>query len=300
MLPSAMAAGAAASAPSPGVATFLAGYMALVRQRRRQTALFAVGFVAVAIVSGLVGEVDPARFAAGLPDFLNYIVATVPESQGQGLVGDLRHWYWGLGRWLGLLWDTVVIAYLGTLLGFVVGFGLSFPAARNLVRSTALNFASRRFLEICRSVPELVFALIFVFAFGIGPLAGVLAIAVHTAGALGKLLSEVNENVDARPIEGMHAVGGNWFETMRFGVVPQVLPNVLSYLLLRFEVNVRGAAIIGLVGAGGIGQELYLVIRQFIYSDISAIVLLIVASVTMIDLACERARHRLIRLGIAT
>jgi phosphonate transport system permease protein len=133
-----------------------------------------------------------------------------------------------------------------------------------------------------------------VFAFGIGPLAGVLAIAIHTTGSLGKLFSEVNENADHGPIEGLRATGAGWLQSMGFGVVPQVLPVFLSYTLLRFEINVRGAAIVGFVGAGGIGQELYLVIRQFIYPDISAIVLLIIATVTAIDLVSERLRHAVI------
>lgn len=241
-----------------------------------------------------IGEVRPGRFVEGLPGFLNYIDGTLPKATGAGVVADLQEWYWGLGRWLALLFDTVVIAFLGTLAGYIVGFALSFSGSRNLVRSRAIYFVSRRLTEIARAVPELVYALIFVFAFGIGPLAGVLAIAIHTAGALGKLFSEVNENIDERPPEGVRAAGGNWFEVIRFGVVPQVMPNFLSYSLLRFEINVRGAAIIGFVGAGGIGQELYFVIRQFVYADISAIVVLIVLTVSLIDVTCESVRHRMI------
>ena len=136
--------------------------------------------------------------------------------------------------------------------------------------------------------------MIFVFSFGIGPFPGILAIAIHTAGALGKLFSEVNENLDEKAIEGVRASGGNWFEVIRFAVVPQVLPNFTSYTLLRFEINVRAASVIGFVGAGGIGQELMFVIRQFVYTDISAIVLMIILTVIAIDLTCESLRHRLI------
>jgi phosphonate transport system permease protein len=241
-----------------------------------------------------VGEVRPDRFVEGIGGLFDYIDRTLPKATGGGLIADAREWYWGLGRWLRMLFDTVVIAALATTLGAAAGFALCFPASRNLMRNAAAVFVSRRLLEVARAVPELVYALIFVFAFGIGPLAGVLAIAIHTAGSLGKLFSEVNENVDVRPIEGVRAVGGNWFQAMRYGVVPQVLPNFVSYALLRFEINVRSAAIIGFVGAGGIGQELYLVIRQFIYADISALVILIVLAVSLIDLGCERLRHGLI------
>jgi phosphonate transport system permease protein len=149
-------------------------------------------------------------------------------------------------------------------------------------------------MEIARSVPELVYALIFVFSFGIGPFPGVLAIAIHSCGALGKLFSEVNENVDLGPTEGVTASGGNWFQMIRYAVVPQVMPNFLSYTLLRFEINVRAASVVGFVGAGGIGQELMASIRQFIYTDVSAIVLMLIVTVSMIDISCEKIRHRFI------
>ena len=151
-------------------------------------------------------------------------------------------------------------------------------------------------LEFCRTVPEIVFALFFVYALGLGPVPGVLAIAIHTVGALGKQFAEVVENIDMNPVEGVRATGGSWVEQIRFAVVPQVLSNVVSYTLLRFEINVRGASVMGFVGAGGIGKELLGSIRQFYYSDVSAILLMIIATVIVIDLLTERVRHRL--LGI--
>ena len=154
----------------------------------------------------------------------------------------------------------------------------------------------RRSLEFCRTVPEIVFALLFVYALGLGPVPGVLAIAIHTVGALGKQFAEVVENIDMNPVEGVRATGGSWVEQIRFAVVPQVLSNVVSYTLLRFEINVRGASVMGFVGAGGIGKELLGSIRQFYYSDVSAILLMIIATVVVIDLLTERLRHRL--LGI--
>ena len=162
------------------------------------------------------------------------------------------------------------------------------------VSMQTLGFAARRLLEIQRSVPELVYALIFVVAFGLGPFPGMLAIAIHTTGALGKLFAEVNENIDLKPVDGMYASGASWVQAMRFAVVPQVLSNYVSYALLRFEINVRGAAVLGFVGAGGIGQELLSAIRQFYLADVSAILLMIVATVAIIDIATERLRHALI------
>ena len=155
-------------------------------------------------------------------------------------------------------------------------------------------FVARRTLEFCRTVPEIVFALIFVLAYGLGPLPGVLAIAIHTTGALGKLFAEVVENIDAKPLDGVAASGGNWFERIRFAVLPQVLSNFVSYALLRFEINVRGAAVMGFVGAGGIGQDLIEAVRKFYYTDVSAILILVIITVMIIDGITERVRHALI------
>lgn len=264
------------------------------RSRKKRTVLFAVLFLVVLVGSSHVAEVSIGRLLKGLPDFFNYILQTLPPLQAGTLRTDLAEWYWGLGKWLSLLVDTILIGFLGTLLGIAGGLLLCFSASRNLMRSYPVYFICRRLLEIARAVPELVYALIFVFAFGLGPVPGVLAIAIHSAGALGKLFSEVNENVDFSSVEGVRAAGGNWFQVIRYAVFPQVLPNFASYGLLRFEINVRSAAIIGFVGAGGIGQELFFVIRQFVYTDISAIVLLIVLTVTLIDISCEKLRHQLI------
>ncbi|MCA3574741.1 MAG: ABC transporter permease subunit, partial [Aestuariivirga sp.] len=124
--------------------------------------------------------------------------------------------------------------------------------------------------------------------------AGVLAIVVHTTGALGKLFYEVLENIDQKPVEGLIASGASWTKTMRFAVLPQVLSNFVSYALLRFEINVRGASVMGFVGAGGIGQDLMEAIRKFYYPDVSAILLLIILTVAVIDLITERVRRRFI------
>ncbi|MDT8263177.1 ABC transporter permease subunit, partial [Roseomonas sp. DSM 102946] len=120
--------------------------------------------------------------------------------------------------------------------------------------------------------------------------------AIHTAGALGKMCTEVVENIDMRPVEGIRSTGGGWLTAVRFGALPQVLPNFASYALLRFEINVRQAAVLGFVGAGGIGQDLLEAIRKFYYNDVSAILLLIILAVMVIDMLTERLRHHLIGL----
>ena len=237
---------------------------------------------------------EPARFFANIDRFTDYIARLFVLDTGAAVLSDPAEWFWGLDRWLALLGETILIAYVGTVLGAIGAFALCFAASRNVTRSPVVVWCARRFLEFARTVPEIVFALIFVVAFGLGPLPGVLAIAIHTMGALGKLFAEVVENIDMKPVEGIAAVGGTWFARVRFGALPQVMSNFVSYALLRFEINVRGAAVMGFVGAGGIGQTLISSIRKFYYSDISAILLLIIATVMVIDHATEALRHRLL------
>ncbi|MCK8787196.1 phosphonate ABC transporter, permease protein PhnE [Roseomonas sp. NAR14] len=271
-----------------------AGYDAALRERRRGTLRAVAAMVALTLLSGWVTGADPARLVRHFPAFLSYFDRILTLDSGARVWTDPGEWFWGLRRWLGLLGDTLLIAYAGTLLGAAAGFLCSFATAANLVPNPLLRGAVKRGLEFCRTVPDIVFALIFVIAFGLGPMPGVLAIAIHTAGALGKQLSEVVENVDPKPIEGLAATGAAWPALVRFAVVPQVLPNFASYALLRFEINVRQASVMGFVGAGGIGQDLIEAIRKFYYADVSAILCLLILTVMAIDLVTERMRHRLI------
>jgi phosphonate transport system permease protein len=195
-----------------------------------------------------------------------------------------------LDSWLWLLFETSQMAALATLAGACGAILLCFPAAANLAPNRVVYRTFRRLLELFRSVPDLVYALILVWTFGVGPLAGILAIALHTTGALGKLFAEVVENADMRAWDGVRSAGGTWVQCVRYAILPQVMPNFLSYVLLRFEMNVRGATVIGFVGAGGIGQELYTIISFNYYQEISAVIVLIVLSVSLIDLLSERLR----------
>ncbi|WP_291846267.1 phosphonate ABC transporter, permease protein PhnE [Bradyrhizobium sp.] len=269
-------------------------YAAAVAAKRRRFWLGAAVMVAAVLVAGWMGDVDLWKFSENFWRFPTYFVSIAPKLSFSSLWADLSEWLWGLPRWTRLLGDTLLIAYVGTLAGGLCGFVLCFLASANLVRSRAIVFVTRRTLEFCRTVPEIVFALIFVLAFGLGPLPGVLAIAIHTAGALGKQFAEVVENIDSKPVEGVAASGGSWLQIVRFGALPQVLSNFVSYALLRFEINVRGAAVMGFVGAGGIGQDLIEAVRKFYFTDVSAILLLIVVTVMLIDFVTERVRHRLL------
>jgi phosphonate transport system permease protein len=273
-----------------------------VRRRARLIAASAGGaaLLACLLVSALVSEVYPSSLAAGLPRMGEYFAKLVPDFRwahlfaGTGTEGSMAYWMYRADSWLWLLFETSQMAALATLSGAALAFLLCFPAAANLAPNRAVYVAFRRTLELFRCVPDIVYALILVWTFGIGPLAGILAIALHTVGALGKLFAEVVENADMRPWEAVISAGGNWFQAVRYAILPQVLPNFLSYVLIRFEINVRGATVIGFVGAGGIGQELYTVISFNYYQEISAIVVLIVLAVFAIDLTSEALRTRAI------
>ncbi|WP_237216585.1 phosphonate ABC transporter, permease protein PhnE [Falsiroseomonas oryziterrae] len=287
------------SLASPAIATFERRRAELLSQRRRATLLYGGLLLLALLVSAWVSEVSPAKIAEGIPRFGEYFAQTIPHLTWQHLFagtqqeGSLAYWFYRLDEWAWLLLQTANIAAFATLLGAAIAFVLAFLAARNVATRPWLAAGIRRLLEGCRTVPEIVFALIFVWAFGIGPLAGILAIALHTIGALGKLFAEVIENADLGAADGVKCAGGNWVQQMRFGVLPGIAPNLLSYAILRFEINVRGASVIGFVGAGGIGQELYAVIAQNYYEEISAIVVLIIVTVALIDLGSERLRRGL-------
>ncbi|MGQ3283713.1 phosphonate ABC transporter, permease protein PhnE [Bosea sp. (in: a-proteobacteria)] len=280
----------------PAITAHAAAYAGAMAAKRRQTLIGAAVLAVLVWLSAIGSEVDLGKFADNAWRFPKYILETMPVLRWNSLGADVAEWFWGWKGWLKLLWQTVLIAYVGTVLGALGGFLLCFVAAANLGRSGWLRFAAKRFLEFCRTVPEIVFALIFVIAFGLGPLPGVLAIAIHTMGAMGKLFSEVVENIDMKPVDGLTATGAGWWQTIRFAVVPQVLSNFASYSLLRFEINVRGASIMGFVGAGGIGQDLIEAIRKFYFTDVSAILLLIIVTVMLIDFGTERLRHALLSL----
>jgi phosphonate transport system permease protein len=280
--------------PDAQMAPLLRAYGEAAAAKRRQL-LLGGGLVGIALVLSAIGaEVQPATLWNKIGNFTSYFDRLLTLDSGARVWTDPHEWFWGLARWSRLLGETVLIAYVATTTGAAVAMIAAAPASRNLMRHPWVRFAVRRSLEFCRTVPDIVFALIFVAAFGLGALAGVLALALHTAGALGKLFTEVVENIDMRPVEGIASTGGSWLAQVRFGAMPQVLSNLTSYALLRFEVNVRGATVIGIVGAGGIGQDLIVAIRKFFYSDVSAILLMIVATVMLIDMLSARVRHRLL------
>ncbi len=199
---------------------------------------------------------------------------------------DWRHY-------LGELVVTLQIALWGTALAIACSVPLALLAAGN-ISPWWVHQPVRRLLDACRSINEMVFALLFVVAVGLGPFAGVLALWVHTTGVLAKLFSEAVETIDAQPVEGIRATGAHPLAEIVFGVIPQVMPLWISYALYRFESNVRSASVVGMVGAGGIGMVLWDVIRGFQYAQTATVLIMLVVSVSVIDLLSAQLRKRLI------
>lgn len=202
---------------------------------------------------------------------------------------DFRDWR----QYLDEMVVTVQIAVWGTFLAVVAAVPLGLLCSANIA-PVWVHQPLRRLMDACRAINEMVFAMLFIVAVGLGPFAGVLALWVHTTGVLAKLFSEAVEAIDPRPVEGVRATGANAVEEVVYGVIPQVLPLWISLSLYRFESNVRSASVVGIVGAGGIGTLLWEIIRSFRYAETCAIMIIIIAFVAAIDLISARIRAMLI------
>jgi len=225
-------------------------------------------------------QIDPATLVEGLPHMADFVRRMFPPNVtvAPSLIGPTL--------------ETVQMAIVGTLLAILLAIPLGLGAARNVSPHPAVYAASRTVLNALRGINEFVFALVFVSAVGLGPFPGVLALAVHTAGMLGKFYAEAIEGVDPGPVEGIEATGANRLQTIRYAILPQVMPAVVAFNLYRFEVAVRSATVLGLVGAGGIGFQLMTSMRLFKYRDVAMILIIILALVMLTDLVSSRIRQR--------
>ena len=272
----------------------------LIRKKRFwNISLIAIILIGI-ILSSIIIDINSSNLLNGIPRLGDYVSQILPSLETSNLFlsskdqGSIAYWYFNLPKYLKLLFETFNMALLATIIGSTLALFLSFLAAKNTSPNSLVFFTIRRILEFFRGVPEIIFAILFVWVLGIGPLAGIIAMTLHTTGSLGKLFSEVHENSNDKPIDALKASGGNWLSEMKFGLLPQVLPNLISYVLLRFEINIRASTILGFVGAGGIGQELYLVINFNYYEEVSAIILLIILTVISIDLFSGYLRKNII------
>jgi phosphonate transport system permease protein len=197
-----------------------------------------------------------------------------------------------LKLYISMMWLTIQIAMWGTFLAVIIAIPVGLACARN-VSPVWLQQPMRFLMNLLRSIPDLVVGTLFLVAVGLGPFAGVMALAINTGGVLAKLFSEAVESIDKGPVEGVRATGANRLQEIVWGVIPQVAPLWTSYALYRFESNSRSATVLGLIGAGGIGQLLFDALNAFAYHKLAAIIVVIVVAVSLIDLLSQAMRSRL-------
>ncbi|MEL6351268.1 MAG: phosphonate ABC transporter, permease protein PhnE [Cyanobacteria bacterium J06627_28] len=256
----------------------------LAKEQKRITVLrivYVMIAIAVLIYSAIISDIDLRELFEGSSNSAEYATRYFPP--------DFTDWRFYLADII----ETVCMGVWGTLLAAVVAAPLSVLAAENISPPWVVQ-PVRRIFDTMRAINEVVFALMFVVAVGLGPFAGVLALFVHTTGTLGKLFSEAIENIDLGPIEGVRASGASKVQEILFGVIPQVMPPWISFTLYRFEANVRSASVLGIVGAGGIGVSLYQSFRSFKYPKVCAILIILIVAVSLLDVISAKLRRHFI------
>ncbi|MGC9525571.1 MAG: phosphonate ABC transporter, permease protein PhnE [Limnospira sp.] len=256
----------------------------LEKEEKRVTGVrifFGLMAIAILIFSFIQSEINVAVLAENSGNMATYIAGYFPPD---------------FSDWRIYLEDTIITISMGiwgTLIAAIVAVPLAIFASENICPIWIVQ-PMRRLLDAMRAINEMVFALIFVVAVGLGPFAGVLALSVSTAGALGKLFSEAVESIDPGPVEGIRATGANNIQEILFGVVPQVMPLWTSFVLYRFESNVRSASVLGIVGAGGIGVSLYQSFQSFDYQKVCAILIILIVATSAIDFGSAKLRNWLV------
>ncbi len=285
--------------------------------RRRMYTLFGVVLLLLAVSGSLwfANETNSGKFFDRLPYLFDFVEELVPRDateiwramfdlaspyddgslkynypEGRLYITDTLY----IPEYIYKMVETINIALFSTVIGAIFGFCLAYLAAKNMMPLAWVRWPVRRTMEILRAFPEVVIAGFFLAILSLGPIPAIAAVSLHTIGALGKLFFEVIENADMRADEGLRAVGANWFERVWFGITPQVMPNFVSYFLLRFEINVRASTIIGAVGGGGIGELLRLSISQGHEAKTLAIVLLLLLTIIGVDQLSATLRRKLV------
>ena len=266
----------------------------LKRLQRRKTAYTVLGILVAAAIA-LVGidmanSANATPFSQGISKIFDFPIDMVSMAYDLGFV----RWLGRVGEFVPDLILTLNMALLSTFLGFVGAIVMACFASRNIMRNNTVVMVTRRMLDLFRSFPEIVIALIFLYLMGKSLLPAVIAIWIHTVGALGKLFSEAIENIDSKPLEGLESTGGSWISRIRFGVFPQVMPLFFSYAILRLEINVRASTILGFFGAGGIGQALSTMIQWRDGARVTAIFLLLVVTIIALDYLSDWIRSKLV------
>ncbi|MFN3263064.1 MAG: phosphonate ABC transporter, permease protein PhnE [Pikeienuella sp.] len=284
---------ATAGAARAGGPTIREAYFAEVRRKRLYGGVLLAIFI-VLMVAGfrLADDRNAGGFWSGILNIFQFPSEVVSEAaeKAANLPGLVVHF-------IPSMVETVNIAAVSTLLGGLLGIVLALLSTRGLARWPRLIGLFRRMMDGMRAIPEIVIALVLIFIIGGGPVPAMIAIAIHTAGALGKLFSEAAENADMKPVEGLQSVGAGWLQRMWLGVLPQVAPNWISYALLRFEINIRASAILGFVGSGGIGYDLRIAFQwgQGRYDEVVAIFIVLFITIVVVDQISSVYRDRLVK-----
>ena len=267
-------------------------YMTMARTKRMYGGILLVVFIAL-MASGfmLADSRNAGGFWDGILNIFQFPGEVLDEASEKAALIPGLMW-----KFLPSMIETINIAAASTLVGGLLAIVLSLLSTRGLAKFPRLIGLFRRMMDIMRAIPEIVIALVLIFILGGGPVPAMIAIAFHTAGALGKLFSEVNENASLKPLEGLESTGANWTQRMMLGVVPQVAPNWLSYALLRFEINIRASAILGFVGSGGIGYDLKNAFSwgQGRYDEVAAIFILLFLTIVFFDQLSSHYRNKLV------
>ncbi len=252
------------------------------RAQGRRQALLVAGILALCVVAlAITGFFDAARFAEGIPALAQLASEMVPP--------DFSRWQ----SWMRPLLDTLAMSIAGTLLAVILSLPLALLAAPNITPHPALGHVTRLVLSFLRSVPELILGIIFVAAVGFGALPGVLALALHSVGMVGKFYAEAIEHVDPKPLEAARAAGATRVQVITHAVLPQVLPQLADITIYRWEYHFRASTVLGIVGAGGIGFELIAALRLIAYDQVSAILLAILVCVVAVDSLGAALRRQL-------
>ncbi|MDU6440090.1 MAG: phosphonate ABC transporter, permease protein PhnE [Pantoea sp.] len=275
-------------------------YQRIRRQQKRDTLIWSLVLVTLYLVAGRMSEFSLTTLWESMPHFFDYLWETLPVLHFSTLFdsvkteGSLAYWGYRLHFQLPLIWETLQLALASTIVAVGIAAVLAFFAADNTKTPAGLRFAIRASVAFLRTMPELAWAVMFVMAFGIGAIPGFLALALHTIGSLTKLFYEAIESASDKPVRGLAACGASKLQRMRFAFWPQVKPIFLSYSFMRLEINFRSSTILGLVGAGGIGQELMTNIKLDRYDQVSITLLLIIVVVSLLDTFSGQLRRRVV------
>ncbi|UYK99339.1 phosphonate ABC transporter, permease protein PhnE [Pantoea stewartii] len=275
-------------------------YQRIRRQQKRDSLVWSLVLGGLYLAAANMAEFNLVTIWQSLPHFFDYLheimpVLHLPVLFADGKTeGSLAYWGYRLNIQLPLIWETLQLALASTLIAVVIAGVLAFFAADNTQTPASLRMAIRAFVAFLRTMPELAWAVMFVMAFGIGAIPGFLALALHTIGSLTKLFYEAIESASDKPVRGLAACGASKLQRMRYAFWPQVKPVFLSYSFMRLEVNFRSSTILGLVGAGGIGQELMTNIKLDRFDQVSMTLLLILIVVSLLDTVSGRLRRRVV------